>query len=135
RPAPLLYLSANSRNMARPGVASYIRGLEAVAEKDEAAAVRYLQQAIEQNPANNFAGDYLVQLYFHRRSYGEVADLYRKLGITAFRDSPQTMAAISLSILQTGQKAEARKVMTTARTWFPDDATLQSAARQLDRAQ
>jgi len=134
RPAPVLYLAANSRNMARPGVASYIRGLEAVAQKDEAKAVEYLHQALEQNPANSFAGDYLVQLYFRRRNYGGVAEVYRRLGIEAFRNSPQAMAAVGLSVLETGQKAEARKILVAARAYFPSDPTLANAIRQVEKA-
>ncbi len=134
RPAPLFYLSSNSRNLARPGVVSYIRGLEAMAQKDEPAAAGYLRQALDQNPANSFAGDYLVQVWFRQRNFGGVAELYRKLGLTAFRSSPQVLAEIGLSIFETGEKAEARKVLTTARSYFPDDPALANASKAVDKA-
>lgn len=132
---PALYFSANSRNMARRGVAPYIRGLEAAAQKDEPGAAAYMRQALDQNPADYFAGEYLVQMYFRQRNYEAIADLYDKLGIALFKHSPEAMAQISLGLLQTKGKSEARKALATARTYFPEDRTLRSASQVLDKAQ
>jgi GWxTD domain-containing protein len=134
RQEPALYMSANSRNMGRRGVAAYLRGLEAAAQKDEPGAAGYMRQAIDQNPSNGYAGDFLVQLYFRQRNYGGVADLYRQLGIAAFKTSSQAMAEISLSMLETGHKDEARKVLETARLYFPGDPTLKTAALEVEKA-
>lgn len=133
RPAPALYVSANSHNLGRAGVASYIRALEAVAQKDEKAAAGYMQRALDQNPANSFAGEFLVQVYFRQRNYGGVADLYHKLGISPFKSSSQTLAEIGLSCWKAGQVAEARKVLAEARSYFPEDQTLKSAVRELEK--
>lgn len=135
RPAPSLYLSANSRSMARRGVTAYIRALAAAAQQDEAGAATYMRQSLEQNPANSFAGEFLVQLYFRQRNYGGVADLYHKLGMAPFKGSSQALAEISLSIWNTGQKSEARKLLAEARSYFPEDRLLQTAARELQRSQ
>ena len=134
RPAPVLYMSANSRNLGRGGVAAYIRALEANAQQDEAGATGYMRRALEQNPANRYAGEFLVQMYFRQRNYGGVAEIYHKLGISPFKGSSQALAEISLSCWQTGQKAEARKILADARASFPDDAALKNAARVLDQA-
>jgi GWxTD domain-containing protein len=133
RPVPALYVSANSRNMGRGGVTSYVRALEAAAQQDEKAAAGFMQRAFDQNPANSFAGEFLVQAYFRQRNYGGVADLYHKLGISPFKSSSQTLAEIGLSCWQTGQTAEAQKVLAEARTYFPDDPTLKSAAQEVEK--
>lgn len=135
RQAPSLYLSVDSRNMARRGVTAYIRALAAAAQKDEAAAANYMREALDQNPANTFAGEFLVQMYFRQRNYGGVADLYHKLGVAPFKGSSQALAEISLSIWNTGQKTEARKLLAEARTYFPDDHVLETAARELQKGQ
>lgn len=135
RPVPALYVSASSRNMRRGGVTSYVRALEAAAQQDEKAAAGFMQRAFDQNPANSFAGEFLVQVYFRQRNFGGVADLYHKLGISPFKSSSQTLAEIGLSCWQTGQTAEARKVLAEAQTYFPDDPTLKSAAQAVEKRQ
>lgn len=121
-----LYFTADSRGLGRPGVAAYMRGLEAVSQKQDAAAASYFQQALDQNPANTFAGQYLVQVYFSERKYAPIADLYKRLGIAAFRTSPETLAQIALSFRQNGDTTEARSVISAGLGIFPGNTTLSS---------
>jgi hypothetical protein len=135
RSVPPLYVSANTHNLGRGGVVSYIRALEASAQKDENGAADYMQRSLDQNPANSFAGEFLVRVYFRQRNYGGVADLYHKLGISPFKSSSQTLAAIGLSCWKEGRRAEARKVMAEARAYFPEDPLLKSAVREMESHQ
>ncbi len=90
-----LYFAADSQALGRPGVAAYMRALEAISQKNDVAAAEYFRQALDQNPANTFAGQDLVQLYFSQRKYAPIADLYKRLGIAAFKASPVTLAQIA----------------------------------------
>jgi GWxTD domain-containing protein len=128
--APLFFL-ANSRKIAAPGVAAYIRALEWMSQKNATAAADSFAKSLAQNPSNSFAGQYLVQLYFAGRRYGPVKDLYNKLGITPFKNSPEALAQISLSFWQTGDKGQARDILEAARSYFPDNALLASTAAGL----
>ena len=64
-----LYFLSDTQALGRPGVAAYMRALEAISQKNDAAAADYFRQALDQNPANTFAGQDLVQLYFSQRKY------------------------------------------------------------------
>lgn len=119
-----LYFLADTQALARPGIAAYMRALEAMAQKNDAAAADYFSQALSQNPANSFAGQSLVQLYFAERKYAPIADLYRRLGIDAFKSSPVTLAQIALSFRAGGDTAQARSVITAGLGLFPGNTTL-----------
>ena len=80
--------------------------------------------ALDQNPANTFAGQSLVQLYFNERKYGPIADLYKRVGIAAFKASPVTLAQIALSFRQSGDAEQARGVITAGLGIYPGNATL-----------
>ena len=101
-----------------------MRALEAISQKNDAAASDYFRLALDQNPANTFAGQYLVQLYFSQRKYAPIADLYKKLGIEAFKASPVTLAQIALSFRQSGDADQARNVISAGLGFYPGDATL-----------
>jgi tetratricopeptide (TPR) repeat protein len=119
-----LYFVSDTQALGRPGIAAYMRALEAVSQKNEAAAADYFRQALDQNPANAFAGQYLVQLYFTERKYAPIADLYKRLGIAAFKTSPVTLAQIALSFRQSGDADQARSVITAGLGMYPGNATL-----------
>lgn len=119
-----LYFLADTQALGRPGIAAYMRALEAVSQKDEGSAAEYFRQALDQNPANAFAGESLVQLYFGQRKYSPIADLYRKLGLGAFKSSPVTLAQIALSFRQSGDTEQARSVIAAGLSLFPGNATL-----------
>jgi GWxTD domain-containing protein len=119
-----LYFLADSQALGRPGVAAYLRALEAVSQKDDAAAADYFRQALDQNPANVVAGQWLVQLYFGDRKYGPIADLYKRLGVNAFKGSPVTLAQVALSLRQNGDLEQARSVLAVGLGLFPGNATL-----------
>jgi len=123
-----LYFAANSQALARPGIAAYMRALEAISQKNDAAAQDYFRQALAQNPGNAFAGQYLVQLYFDHQQYGPIAELYKKLGMAAFKSSPVTLAQIALSFRQTGDAAQARDVVTAGLNYFPGNPVLTAAS-------
>jgi GWxTD domain-containing protein len=119
-----LYFLSEIQGLARPGVAAYMRALEAISQKNDAAALSYFQQALDQNPGNTFAGQYLVQLYFAQQKYGPIADLYKRLGIDTFKASPVTLAQIALSFRQSGDASQARNVITAGLGFYPGNATL-----------
>lgn len=119
-----LYFTSDSQALGRPGIAAYMRGLEAMSQKQDAAAASYLLQALNQNPGNTFAGQYLVQVYFGERKYAPIADLYKRLGISAFQASPVTLAQIALSFRQNGDTTEARSVISAGLGIFPGNTTL-----------
>jgi len=123
-----LYFSANAQSLSRPGVAAYMRALEAISQKADAAAQQYFQQALSQNPGNTFAGQYLVQLYFNQKQFGPIAELYKKLGIAAFKSSPVTLAQIALSFGQTGDAAQARDIVAAGLGYFPGNPVLTAAS-------
>ena len=128
--APLYFL-ANARNITARGVAPYIRALESFAQKDDPSAANYLKQALDQNPANTFAGQYLVQLYFNGRKFAPVTALYKRLGITPFKASPETLAQISLSFWRTGERDQARELLQTAQSYFPKNPVLAETASNM----
>jgi hypothetical protein len=119
-----LYTLAGTQALGRPGLTAYMRALEAIAQKNDPAATEYFRQAVDQNPANVFAGQYLVQLYFAQKKYTPIADLYKKLGIAAFKASPVTLAQIAVSFRQNGDAEQARGVISAGLGLFPGDATL-----------
>ncbi len=119
-----LYFLSDTQSLGRPGVAAYMRALEAISQKNETAAADYFRQSLDQNPANTFAGQSLVQLYFAERKYAPIADLYKRLGIAAFKASPVTLAQIALSFRQSGDTDQARGVITAGLGIYPGNATL-----------
>lgn len=123
-----LYFSADSQGLGRPGIAAYMRALEAISQKNDPAAKEYFRQALAQNPGNTFAGQYLVQLYFNSKQYAPIAELYKKLGIAAFKASPVTLAQIAVSFRQTGDAAEARDIVTAGLGYFPGNPVLTAAS-------
>jgi TolA-binding protein len=128
-----LYFLANARQIASPAVADYLRALEALAQKDEKLAAAYLRQALDHNPANTYAGDQLVRLYFNSRQYGSVSEIYRHFGVTPFKSSAETLAQITVSLSQSGDTATAKEVLRTAREYFPQDPLILAAARSIER--
>jgi GWxTD domain-containing protein len=128
-----LYFLANARQIAGPGVADYLRALEALAQKDEKMAASWLRQALDHNPGNTYAGGQLVRLYFNRREYGPVSEIYRHFGVTPFQSSAETLAQITVSLWQSGDTATAREVLQTAREYFPQDPVVLAAARSIER--
>jgi|GEM_PF-3394312 len=119
-----LFVLSGAQALARPGLVAYMRGLEAIAQKNDPAATEYFRQALDQNPANVFAGQYLVHLYFAQKKYTPIAELYKKLGIAAFKGSPVTLAQIAVSFRQNGDAEQARGVISAGLGFFPRDAML-----------
>ncbi len=135
QPEPPLYFSADSQGLARPGVAAYMRALEAISQKNDTSAQQYFRQALAQNPGNTFAGQYLVQLYFDHKQFAPIAELYKKLGIAAFKASPVTLAQIALSFRQTGDDAQARDILNAGLGYFPGNAVLTTASSTVRKSQ
>jgi GWxTD domain-containing protein len=130
---PRLYTLSGARGFGRPGVAAYTRSLEATSQRNTTSALEYLRQALDQNPGNVFAGQDLVQLYFNQRQFTPIAELFKRLGVTPFKASPTTLAQISLSLGQAGDRVRARDVLSAAIHDFPDDPVLASAAASLQK--
>jgi GWxTD domain-containing protein len=124
-----LYFDANTRKLAQPGVAAYVRALAAIAQKDQTAATTYLRQAVDQNPGNIFADSSLVDLYYRLRQFSEVTRLYDKLGMMPFESSAESLAQISLSLWNQGQQGRAREVLKSAQTSFPGNPLVAALAK------
>jgi tetratricopeptide (TPR) repeat protein len=124
-----LYFDSNTRKLAQPGVASYIRALAALTQKDQVAATAYLRQAVDQNPANLFADMHLVDLYFRLKQYSDITRLYDKLGIMPFEDSAEALAQISVSLWNQGDQNRAREVLQSARNGFPTSPLVDAVAK------
>ena len=124
-----LYFDPNTRKLAQPGVASYIRALAALAQKDQVAATAYLRQAVDQNPANLFADTHLVDLYFRLKQYSDITRLYDKLGIMPFENSAEALVQISLSLWNQGDQRRAREVLQSARNSFPANPLVDAIAK------
>jgi GWxTD domain-containing protein len=128
-----LYFLSNFRVSAKGGVAAYIRALESMAQKDRDRASEYMAMAVDQNPANQYADQLLVGLYFNSHKYDRVTALYEKMGLVAFRSAPETLAQISVSFWEAGKPAEARQVIQTARSLYPQDPVLTAAEKSMQR--
>ena len=128
-----LYFLSNFRVSAKGGVAAYIRALESMAQKDREKASEYMTLAVDQNPANQYADQLLVGLYFNSHKYDRVTALYEKMGLNAFRSAPETLAQISVSFWQAGKAAQAREVIQTARSLYPQDRLLTATEKSMQR--
>ena len=124
-----LYFDPNTRKLAQPGVAAYIRALGALALKDTAGATAYLQQAVAQAPGNMFADTQLVDLYYRSRNFAEITRLYDKLGMQPFESSAESLAQISLSFWNVGQWERAREVLKAAQETFPGNPLVAALAK------
>jgi len=124
-----LYFDPNTRKLAQPGVASYIRALAALAQKDQAAATAYLRQAVDQNPANLFADKHLLDLYFRLKQYSDITRLYDQLGIMPFENSAEALVQICVSLWNQGDQRRAREVLQSARNSFPASPLVDAIAK------
>ncbi|HKX00256.1 MAG TPA: GWxTD domain-containing protein [Bryobacteraceae bacterium] len=128
-----LFFLSNFRASETGGVSAYIRALESLALKDREKASEFLASAVDQNPANTYAGQMLVGLYFSSHKYDRVTALYEKMGLNAFRSAPEALAQIGVSLWQAGKAAQARQVIETARSLFPRDALIESTEKSFER--
>jgi GWxTD domain-containing protein len=128
-----MYFLSNFRVSAKGGVAAYIRALESMAQKDRDKASEYMAMAVDQNPANQYADQLLIGLYFNSHKYDRVTALYEKMGLGAFRSAPETLAQISVSFWEAGKAAEALQVIQTARSLYPQDPVLNAAEKSMQR--
>jgi GWxTD domain-containing protein len=128
-PEATLYFDPNTRTLAQPGMAAYVRALDALAQKDTAAATAYLRQAVDQAPANTFADTQLVDLYYRSRSFAEIARLYDKLGMQPFEKSAESLAEISHSFWSVGQQERAREILKYAQEAFPNNPLVAALAK------
>jgi len=126
-----LHFLANSRSMSSVAVQDYFKGLEALAGQNDIAAETYLEKSSEENPANSFAKQFLVELYFHQRNYGAIAALYRKSVIADFKASPQILAQISFGLWRSGSKQEASSLLKQAELLFPNNQLLAATQKSL----
>jgi GWxTD domain-containing protein len=125
----VLYFDPNTRKLAQPGVAAYVRALAALAQKDQAGAITYLRQSVDLNPSNVFADAQAVELYYRLRQFSEITKLYDKLGITPFETSAESLAQISLSLWNVGQQDRARDVLKSAQASFPGNPLVGALAK------
>jgi tetratricopeptide (TPR) repeat protein len=133
-PNDRLYFLSNFRVASKGGVAAYVRALESLAQQDREKASAYMTEAVNANPSNAYASQMLVGLYFSSHKYDRVTALYQKMGLTAFRSAPETLAQISVSFWQAGNPTQARQVLAAARSLYPQDPLLAATEKSLGRA-
>ena len=126
-----LYFDENTRRLAQPGVAAYVRALGALAQRQDPAAVSYLRAAVDQNPGNVFADTNLVELYYRLRQFGEITKVYDKLGMRPFEGSAESLAQICLSLWTEGQQDRARDVLKYAQTSFPGNPLVDAVKKSV----
>jgi GWxTD domain-containing protein len=126
-----LYFDPNARDVAKPGLAAYVRALCAQAHKDQPATTAYLRQAVEQNPGNIFADVNLVDLYYRGHQFAEVTRLYDRLGMKPFENSAESLAQISLSLWSEGLQDRARDVLSYAQARFPGNPLLDAVKKSV----
>ena len=124
-----LYFDPNTKKMNEPGVAAYIRALCAMSLGDADRAVALLRQAVEQNPANSLASVQLVRSYFKAKRYADVIAMYNKFGEKPFEGSVESLAQLSLSLWNAGQREGARSVLSDAKLAYPQDPLVAAVAK------
>ena len=125
----MLVFDPSTRRMNMPGVAAYIRALCALSLGEPDVATGYLRQSVEQNPANQTAAWQLVRAYFEAKRYADIAAMYNKLGEKPFEGSVESLAQLSLSLWNSGQRDRARSVLADARQTFGDDPLVSAVAK------
>jgi hypothetical protein len=118
-PESPLYFAIDPSKLASPGLVDYIRGLAALAQRDDTSAQKYFERSLKLNPANSFAKQFLVRAYYHQHRYNAVSDLYRKSSLKDFEVSAEVMA---------------QTVLKSARGLFPEDSVLATAERLFSKA-
>jgi GWxTD domain-containing protein len=133
RSSPELYFAGSSQKLNSPGLASYLRALAAMAQKDDASAERYLRSAVKQAGVNPTYAAPLVNLYFRRKSWGDVASLYgQSAKPDAWLASPQLASQVAISLWNAGQKQQAEQLLAAARPRFAKEAVFQNAVRLIE---
>ena len=95
------------------GVVDYDRSLCYLASGDTAHAIALLRQAEAKHPGDEQVRQRLVNLYFARKSYADIAALYSHSGITEKTD-PQTILQIAESLDQVGNTKRAIETLESA---------------------
>jgi GWxTD domain-containing protein len=129
-----LYFAADPQTLTSPGLVDYLRGLCALAAGEDGAAQSYLERSLKVNPANSFARQFLVQTYYRQHRYREISELYGHSVFKDFAISPESMAEIVLSLWDSGDPAQARSVLKSARGLFPEDALLASTEKLVSKS-
>jgi tetratricopeptide (TPR) repeat protein len=124
---PALVALENSKATGTRAIADYIRGLATMAQGSPTAA-NYLRSALDANPKNAFAAQYLVQVYFRGRQFKPVVDVYNRFGSALFESSAESLAQISMSLWTTGQRDRARELLDRAQRLHPRDPAIATAA-------
>ena len=132
-PEAPLYFVADPKSLSTPGLVDYMRGLSAMAQRQDTAAQAYLERSLKLNATNSFGKQYLVQAYYHQHKYKAVGDLYRRGSLQDFKVSPEVLAEIAVSLWDSGDPSEARTVLKNARGLFPEDTSLAAADRLFTR--
>jgi GWxTD domain-containing protein len=97
----------------RTGEAEYRRALCYIAAGNNDAAVEALRSALRKNPRHREVLARLVQLYFGKQAFTEVAGLYKQGGIDQDTDE-QTILKIAESFERTGNVGQAVQLLESA---------------------
>ena len=92
------------------GTEEYERGQCFLASGDRDTAVLWLRKALAENPANDQALASLIDTYFQKQAYGEVAALYPQLRITS-ETAPSTVLQVAESLDKGGDVKKATALL------------------------
>ncbi len=107
-----------------PGEMAWQRALCYSTQDKKQEALEWFRSAYTQDPLNERFRDKLIDLYFDRKDYGNVVQLYSRGGLRESTDE-QTIVRLAESFLQLGDQAKAVAVMESGVTLNPKSATLQ----------
>ncbi len=97
----------------RKGLADYQRGLCYLAFGEKERAVEWFQKALQKNPTDEQARAKLVDLFFARQAFAEVANLYARVGINA-QTEEQTILRVADSFDRLGNTKKAISLLESA---------------------
>lgn len=97
----------------RKGVPDYDRGLCYLNLGRREEAERWFREAEEKNPSDELVRARLVDLYFGRQAYAEIAQLYSRSGITE-QTREQTLLRVAESLDKLGETKKAAQMLESA---------------------
>ena len=102
--------------------AHYRLGTLYIGSKQPHLAEGEFKQAIKHNPDLHEAKRALALLYFQNRAYSRAIPLYKELMERAGADI-ETLLILGTALINTGQVAEAKKILSEAVSTYPDNAS------------
>ena len=120
-----LYFLADTQGLGRPGVTAYMRALEAISQKNDAAAADYFRQALDAEPRQCLRRTVAGPALFQRAEiYADRGSVQACSGSRLSRVLRSRWPQIALSFRQSGDAAGASGVISAGLGLFPGNSTL-----------